>query len=169
MGNFTSKSLWWDASTFRKVFFDRFDVAFHHAVRLRVQGRDAPLAYSQVLQNHMHQAGLEVTALVTMQLPGYSEAADEVGNQIFRQFRSLLIENGIGFRALGKIVHSDQEVSVSLVAPWERPCYIDDYPFERSSDVVLVHLAPVPGPGATTGCTGVALHHFSTSFLTWSQ
>jgi hypothetical protein len=40
---------------------------------------------------------------------------------------SLLIGNGIGFRPL------DEEVSVSLMAPWEGPCYIDGYSFERGS------------------------------------
>jgi hypothetical protein len=39
--------------------------------------------------------------------------------------RSLLVGNGLGFRAQVKIVHSNQEVSVSLVAPWEDPCYIN--------------------------------------------
>jgi hypothetical protein len=36
-------------------------------------------------------------------------------------------------------------------------CYIDGYSLERGSDFVLMHLAPIPGSGATTGCTGVAL------------
>jgi hypothetical protein len=68
-----------------------------------------------------------------------------------------LIGNGVGFRSLGKTVHGDQEVSVSLVAPWEGPCYIGGYPFERGHDVVLMHLASHPGSEAATGCTGVAL------------
>jgi hypothetical protein len=85
----------------------------------------------------------------------YSEAA--VGNQRFRHCQSPLIGNGVGFRPLDKIVHSDQEVSVSLVARWEGLCYINGYPFERSPDVLLLHLAPILGSGAATGCTGVTL------------
>jgi hypothetical protein len=46
---------------------------------------------------------------------------------------------------------------VSLVAPWEGTCYIDGYPFERGPDIVLMHLTPIPGPGAATGCTGILL------------
>jgi hypothetical protein len=42
----------------------------------------------------------------------------------FRHCRSLLVGNGIGFRPLGKVVHSDRGVSVSLVAPWDWPCYM---------------------------------------------
>jgi hypothetical protein len=53
-----------------------------------------------------------------MKLPWYSKVAEEVGNQRFRHYRSLLVGNGVGFWPLGKIVHSDQEVSVSLVTLW---------------------------------------------------
>jgi hypothetical protein len=52
--------------------------------------------------------------------------------------RSLLIRNGVGFRPLDNIVHSDQEVSASLVASWEGLCYVTGYPFERDPDVVLI-------------------------------
>jgi hypothetical protein len=48
------------------MFLDRFAVELDHAVRLRVQGRGARLAHSQVLQNRMFQTGLEVTAVVTL-------------------------------------------------------------------------------------------------------
>jgi hypothetical protein len=64
-----------------------------------------------------------------------------------------LIGNGVGFRPLGKVVHSDQEVSVSLAALWEGLCCINGYSFERGP----MNLAPIPGSGAATGCTGVAL------------
>jgi hypothetical protein len=67
-----------------------------------------------------------------------------------------LVGNGVGFRPLSKIIHSDQEVSVPLVASWKGPSDVDDYPFERGTDVVLPHPAPVPGPGASTGCACVA-------------
>jgi hypothetical protein len=67
-----------------------------------------------------------------------------------------LIGNGVGFRPLGKIVHNDLEVSVSLVTPWEGPCYVDSYPFERGPEVVLMHFAPIPGSGVATGCIGVS-------------
>jgi hypothetical protein len=66
-----------------------------------------------------------------------------------------LVGNGIGFRQLGKRVHSDHEILVSLVAPWERLCYIDGYPFEQGPNVVLMHLAPTAGSGAVTVCTSV--------------
>jgi hypothetical protein len=48
-------------------------------------------------------------------------------------------------------------VLVSMVAPWEGPCYIDGYPFERGPVIVLMHLALIPGLGAVTGCSGVTL------------
>jgi hypothetical protein len=44
-----------------------------------------------------------------------------------------------------------------LVALREGPCYIDGYPFEQGLNVVLMHLAPIPGLGVVTGCTGVTL------------
>jgi hypothetical protein len=68
-----------------------------------------------------------------------------------------LIENGIGFQPFCKIIHSDQEVSVSVVASWEWSCYIDGYPFRWGPDIVLMHLAKIPGSEAVTGCTGVTL------------
>jgi hypothetical protein len=68
-----------------------------------------------------------------------------------------LIENGIGFRPFLKIVHSGQAVSVSLVASWEGSCCIDGYFFEWGPNVVLMHLAPIPGLEAAIGCTGVTL------------
>jgi hypothetical protein len=43
-----------------------------------------------------------------------------------------------------------------LVAPWKRACYIDGYHLERCPDHVLVHLAPIPSPGAVTCCADVA-------------
>jgi hypothetical protein len=43
-----------------------------------------------------------------------------------------------------------------LVASWEGPSDVDAYPFERGTDVVLPHPAPIPGSGASTGCAGVA-------------
>jgi hypothetical protein len=100
---------------------------------------------------------LEVTALVTLQFSRYAEAAEEVGNQSFCYCRCFLIRNGLHFGPFGKIIHSDQEVSVSLVASREGPCYVNGYSFERSPDIILVHLAPIPGPRPTTGCTGVEL------------
>jgi hypothetical protein len=95
-------------------------------------------------------------ALVNRQHQRYSDAAEEVGNQRLRDCRSVLFGNGVGFRSRRKIVHSDQEVSVSLVTPWEETCSMDAYPLERDPDNVLIHLAPRPGSGAATGCTGVS-------------
>jgi hypothetical protein len=40
-------------------------------------------------------------------------------------------------------MHSDLEVSVSLVAPRKGTCYIDAHLFERDPDFVLMHLALV--------------------------
>jgi hypothetical protein len=68
-----------------------------------------------------------------------------------------LIGNGVHFRPLYKIIHSDQEVSVSLVTSWEGPCYINGYSFKRTANIILVHLSPIPGLWAATGCTGVTL------------
>lgn len=44
-----------------------------------------------------------------------------------------------------------------MVTPWEEPCYSNGYLFEQSPDVVLMHLALIPGLGAAIGCMGVAL------------
>jgi hypothetical protein len=96
-------------------------------------------------------------ALVTMYLLRYSKAAEEAGNQRFCHCQSLLIANGVGVWPLGKTVHSNQKVSVSLVTPWEGPCYIDAYPFKWGPDVVPMHLATNPCSGAATGCIGVTL------------
>jgi hypothetical protein len=68
-----------------------------------------------------------------------------------------LIGNGVHFRPLGKIIHCNQEESASLVTPWEGPSYVDGYSLERGSHIILVHLAPIPGPRTATGCTGITL------------
>jgi hypothetical protein len=83
---------------------------------------------------------------------------------------SLLIRNGVGFQPLHKVVHSYQEVSVSLVTSWEGPCYINGYPFEWGPNVVLMHLPQflVRGPQLAAQVSHWQ-HHFSTSFLAWSQ
>jgi hypothetical protein len=44
-----------------------------------------------------------------------------------------------------------------MVAPWEGSCYIDGCSFEHDLDILLMHLAPIPGLGAVTDCTSVAL------------
>jgi hypothetical protein len=139
-----------------QVLVNRFDVALDHAVRLEVGGCDARLAHSQALQNLLYQLGLGVTALFTIYLPLYFEAPEEVGNQRFRYWKPL---GWVWHRlpALGNIIHSDQEVSVSLVALCGGSCYINGYPFEQGPDVVLMHLVLIPGAGAATGCRGVAL------------
>jgi hypothetical protein len=41
-----------------------------------------------------------------------------------------------------------------LVAPW-KGTYIDGYPLERRLNIVLVHRAPIPSPGAATYCADV--------------
>jgi hypothetical protein len=101
--------------------------------------------------------GLEVTALVTMEFSRYAEAAEEICDQSFSYHRCPLIGNGVHFRPLHKIIHCNQEVSVSLVTPREGPSYVDGHSLERSSHVILVHLAPIPGPRTMTGCTGITL------------
>jgi hypothetical protein len=68
-----------------------------------------------------------------------------------------LIGNGVYFRPLRKIIHSDQEISVSLVASWEGSCYIDGYSFGWSPDIILVDFTPIPGPEAATCRTDIAL------------
>jgi hypothetical protein len=44
-----------------------------------------------------------------------------------------------------------------LVALEEEPSYIDGFPFERGPNVVLIHMAPIPGLGAAIDYTSVAL------------
>jgi hypothetical protein len=68
-----------------------------------------------------------------------------------------LVWNDVYFWPLCKIAHSDEKLSVSVVATLKRSCYDDGDSFERSSYVVLVHLAPIPCPWAAAGCTGVTL------------
>jgi hypothetical protein len=138
-------------------------VLLDHAIRLRVHGVWWRLAHSQALQNLLYQMRLKVTVLVTMQFPRYSEVAEEVGNLCFHPCRSLLIGNDVGFRLLRKIIHCHQEISVSLVTPSEGPCYIDGYPFERGTNVVLLHWDPIHGSGA--GC-GDWLHRCRTAGTT---
>jgi hypothetical protein len=87
-----------------------------------------------------------------MQLPRYAEAGEEVGDQSFCFCRRLLIGNIVHFRPHGNIIHSDQKVSVSLVAPWKGTCYIDGYHLERRPNIVLVHLVPNSSPEAATCC-----------------
>jgi hypothetical protein len=64
---------------------------------------------------------------------------------------------GRRLRPLGEIVHSDQEISVSLVAEREGSSYIDSYSFEWGPNIALVHLATTPCPRAATSRTDVAL------------
>jgi hypothetical protein len=138
------------------VLLDHFDVVGGHAIQSWVRVCDACLVHSQALQNLLRQRGLEVTVLITV-LPAVLQMAEEVGNQHFHHCRSPLVGNGVGFRSLDKTVHNDQELLVSLLAQWEVPCYIDGYPFERDSEVVMMHLALIPGLWPATGCTGVEL------------
>jgi hypothetical protein len=88
-----------------------------------------------------------------MYLLWYTEAV-EVGNQRFCHCRNLSTGNGVGFQPLRKIIHSDHEVMVFLFAPWERPCYIDGYPFERGPDIVLMQCPRflVLGPWLAARC-----------------
>jgi hypothetical protein len=44
-----------------------------------------------------------------------------------------------------------------LIALWEGPRYINGYLFEQGPEVVLIHLAPIPGSMAASGSIGVAL------------
>jgi hypothetical protein len=44
-----------------------------------------------------------------------------------------------------------------MVAPLEGSCHIDGYFFEWSPDIILVHFAPILGPGAATCRTDIAL------------
>jgi hypothetical protein len=46
---------------------------------------------------------------------------------------------------------------VFLVVPWEGACYIDGCSFGQGLEILLMHLASIPGLGAVTGCTGVTL------------
>jgi hypothetical protein len=82
------------------MLLDRFYVPFDDVFRLRLQGCGVRLAYSKTLQNIRYKTGLEVTSLITMQLPRYSETA-EVRSQCFRICRSFLAGNGVG-RCVGR-------------------------------------------------------------------
>jgi hypothetical protein len=85
MGSLASQSLWGDATTFRRC---------SSTVRLWMQGCSACLIHSEALQYLLHRTGLEVTGLITVQLPRYSEAAEEVGHQGFRHRRRLALQQG---------------------------------------------------------------------------
>jgi hypothetical protein len=87
----------------------------------------------------------------------YSEAAEEVGNWVVCHCGRLLAWNGIGFWPLCKIIHSDEEVTVSLVDSWERACHIVAYHFICGHNIFLMNVNPIPGLGATTCSTNFAL------------
>jgi hypothetical protein len=59
----------------RRFLSERFGVALHHAVRLQAQERGARLTHSKALQNVLWHTRHEFTALVSMYLPRYAEAA----------------------------------------------------------------------------------------------
>jgi hypothetical protein len=107
----------------------------------------------------------EILSYGPVYLLRYSEVA-EVGNQCFHHCRSLLTGNGVGFRPLGKIVHSDQDVLVSLVASWEGPCYIDGYPFEQAPTLYWCIWPWLLVRGLRLAAQVLhCWHHFSASFL----
>jgi hypothetical protein len=83
----------------------------------------------------------------------------------FHYCQSLLNENGIGFWPICKIIHSNQEVSVSLVALWEGPCYINSKP---TLYWCIWPQFPVRRPWLAAQVSHCQ-HHFSTSLLTWGQ
>lgn len=95
-----------------------------------MQGCGECLAHPQVLQNQLHQTGLKVTALVTVQLSRYFKVAGKVGHKDFCHSQNLLDGDSVGHQPLGKVVHSNHKVSVPLAALWEEACYIDHYPLE---------------------------------------
>jgi hypothetical protein len=77
-----------------------------------------------------------------------------------------MVGKRVFFRPIGEIVHSDQEISVSLVVQREASSYIDCYTFYWGPNILLVYLSPNPCPRDATFRTDVALlAPFSTSFL----
>jgi hypothetical protein len=61
----------------------------------------------------------------------------------------------IDHRADVEVVHGNQEVSSLPLALWEGSCDVDGDPFERCSDVILVHQVPAAGSGTLFHCTDV--------------
>jgi hypothetical protein len=50
---------------------------------------------------------------------------------------TLLVVKGVGFRRLGEIGHSDQQISLSLIAQREGSSFIDCYSFEWAPTLYL--------------------------------
>jgi hypothetical protein len=125
------------------------------------------LAHPQVLWNHLHQTGFEVTALVTVQLSRCFKVAGKAGHKDFFHSWSLLVGDSVGHQPLGKLVRSDHELSVPLATLWEGACYINHYPLEWGALTLYWCIRPRP-----LVCrlwlavqTSQSWHHFSTSFL----
>jgi hypothetical protein len=135
-----------DAATFRKCSSTTFEVALNHAVRLWVRGG---VMHILLTPGRLKTSCIDGTRSYD---PSHCVTPTVLGNgrrswkPCYRHRRSLLVGNGVGFRPRGKIVHRDQKVSVSLVALWEGPCYIDGYHFEWDPDVVMMHLVLIPWP-----------------------
>jgi hypothetical protein len=68
-----------------------------------------------------------------------------------------LIGNGIGFRPLGKIVHSIQEVPCFLGRSMARALLHRRLSFSTGPLHCTDVFAPIPGSGTATGCTDVVL------------
>jgi hypothetical protein len=81
-----------------------------------------------------------------------------------------LVGNDVGFWPLDKIVHSNQHVSVSLVAPQKGPCYSVTI-LSNGAPTFYLYIwpwFPVSAP-RLTALVSYWWHHLSTSFLAWSQ
>jgi hypothetical protein len=68
-----------------------------------------------------------------------------------------LVGKDIGYQPLGKIVHRDHEVSFPSSLHEKGPATLMAILSNRDPDIVLMHLAPIHGPGAATDYTGIAL------------
>jgi hypothetical protein len=104
MGNLPSQFLWCDTPTFRRC---SSTVLKYHSSMPSDCGCSAVVRVLLIPRRYRRDS--EVMALVTMYIPRHSEASEEV-----RHRQRLLIGYGVGFQSLGKRVHSDQEVSISL-------------------------------------------------------
>lgn len=129
------------------MLLDRYDSALDHTVGLRVKvcGNESRFTSTRCSTSCIRQdSELQPNHYV---YPAVLQSGRRSRSPTFPPISKPLDWESRRLRPLGKIVHTDQEVPVSSVAPGKGPSYIGGHPFEGGSDVVLMHLAPIPSTG----------------------
>jgi hypothetical protein len=117
--NLASQSLWCDAMTFRRC---SSNVWMYRSI---IPSNCGCTAVVGVLLTPKHCKTFYITRDSKLRPWSLCSSRGTQNQQKFANSASATdetsIRNGIGFRPLGKIVHSDQEVLVSMVASWKGP------------------------------------------------